>query len=92
MKLSSLTLAKAFMRRVTKELQYKEYEEDLLLQGVRFAFRIHQVTFKTSQNTESPPPPRLTNCTFFQFAGGFDAETKHAFDELRKVGTCQQKP
>ncbi|KAE9460981.1 hypothetical protein C3L33_07105, partial [Rhododendron williamsianum] len=68
MKLSSLTLAKAFMRRVTKELQYKEYEEDLLLQGVRFAFRIHQ------------------------FAGGFDAETKHAFDELRKVGTCQQKP
>ncbi|XP_058198821.1 protein CHUP1, chloroplastic isoform X2 [Rhododendron vialii] len=43
MKLSSLTLAKAFMRRVTKELQYKEYEEDLLLQGVRFAFRIHQV-------------------------------------------------
>lgn len=50
MKLSSLTLAKAFMRRVTKELQYKEYEEDLLLQGVRFAFRIHQVTFKTSQH------------------------------------------
>lgn len=79
------------MRRVTKELQYKEYEEDLLLQGVRFAFRIHQVPFKPL-STESQPPPRLTNPEFFQFAGGFDKETKHAFDELRKVGTCQQKP
>ncbi|KAF5930794.1 hypothetical protein HYC85_031667 [Camellia sinensis] len=69
MKLSSLTLAKAYMRRVTKELKYNEssQEQDLLLQGVRFAFRVHQ------------------------FAGGFDAETKHAFEELRNVGTGQQK-
>ncbi|KAL6956775.1 hypothetical protein U1Q18_033506 [Sarracenia purpurea var. burkii] len=69
MKFSSLTLAKTYMRRVIKELQYNEnsQEDDLLLQGVRFAFRIHQ------------------------FAGGFDAETKHAFDELRKVGTGQKK-
>ncbi|XP_057483343.1 protein CHUP1, chloroplastic-like [Actinidia eriantha] len=65
MKLGSLTLAKSYMRRVTKELQFNEslQEENLLLQGVRFAFRVHQ------------------------FAGGFDAETKHAFEELRKVGT-----
>ncbi|PSS09502.1 hypothetical protein CEY00_Acc16525 [Actinidia chinensis var. chinensis] len=65
MKLGSLTLAKSYMRRVTKELQFNEslQEENLLLQGVRFAFRVHQ------------------------FAGGFDVETKHAFEELRKVGT-----
>lgn len=64
MKLSSLTLAKACMKRVTKELEYNEFsQEDVLIQGVRFAFRVHQ------------------------FAGGFDAETKQAFEEIRKVGS-----
>ncbi|XP_059660889.1 protein CHUP1, chloroplastic isoform X2 [Cornus florida] len=45
MKLSSLALAKEYMKRVTKELQYNEssQEEILLLQGVRFAYRVHQV-------------------------------------------------
>ncbi|KAK2643513.1 hypothetical protein Ddye_025276 [Dipteronia dyeriana] len=44
MKLSSLRLAKEYMRRVTKELQSNESsrEENLLLQGVRFAYRVHQ--------------------------------------------------
>ncbi|PON85441.1 CHUP1-like protein [Trema orientale] len=45
MKLSSLKLAKEYMRRITRELQSNEStrEENLLLQGVRFAYRIHQV-------------------------------------------------
>ncbi|XP_030506539.2 INCREASED PETAL GROWTH ANISOTROPY 1-like protein 1 [Cannabis sativa] len=44
MKLSSLRLAKEYMKRITKELQCNECtrEENLLLQGVRFAYRIHQ--------------------------------------------------
>lgn len=47
MKLSSLRLAKEYMKRITKELQseFVREENDLLLQGVRFAYRIHQVDF-----------------------------------------------
>ncbi|XP_071921542.1 protein CHUP1, chloroplastic-like [Coffea arabica] len=66
-KLASVKLAKVYMRRVAMELQSKgaldkESSMDyMLLQGVRFAFRIHQ------------------------FAGGFDADTMHAFEELRHL-------
>ncbi|XP_061356473.1 INCREASED PETAL GROWTH ANISOTROPY 1-like protein 1 [Gastrolobium bilobum] len=44
MKLSSLRLAKEFMKRVTKELESNEalQEDNLLVQGVKFAFRVHQ--------------------------------------------------
>ncbi|CAK8537831.1 unnamed protein product [Lathyrus sativus] len=42
MKLSSLRLAKEFMKRVTKEMESHEDNNSLLLQGVKFAFRIHQ--------------------------------------------------
>ncbi|XP_028784706.1 protein CHUP1, chloroplastic [Neltuma alba] len=44
MKLSSLRVAKEYMKRVTKELVGNEasQEDNLLLQGVRFAFRVHQ--------------------------------------------------
>ncbi|GAV66586.1 hypothetical protein CFOL_v3_10096 [Cephalotus follicularis] len=44
MKLSSLKLAKEYMKRITKELHLNKCskEENLLLQGVRFAYRIHQ--------------------------------------------------
>ncbi|KAG4989339.1 hypothetical protein AAZX31_11G196900 [Glycine max] len=44
MKLSSLKLAREFMKRVTKELESNEVskEDNLLVQGVRFAFRVHQ--------------------------------------------------
>ncbi|KAJ9167548.1 hypothetical protein P3X46_022192 [Hevea brasiliensis] len=43
-KLSSLRLAKEYMKRITKELQINECldEENLLLQGARFAYRVHQ--------------------------------------------------
>ncbi|XP_011003883.1 PREDICTED: protein CHUP1, chloroplastic-like [Populus euphratica] len=69
MKLSSLRLAKDYLKRITKELQLNECsgEENLLLQGARFAYRVHQ------------------------FAGGFDAETMHAFQELKKIGMGRLK-
>ncbi|KAL5771863.1 hypothetical protein ACOSP7_011472 [Xanthoceras sorbifolium] len=66
-KFGSVMLAKKYMKRVAMELQSKTgLEKDpamdyMLLQGVRFAFRIHQ------------------------FAGGFDAETMHGFEELRNI-------
>ncbi|MCL7048720.1 hypothetical protein MKW94_020251 [Papaver nudicaule] len=67
-KLASVKLAMKFMNRVSTELEAAggapELEE-LMLQGVRFAFRVHQ------------------------FAGGFDAETMSAFQELRnKSKSC----
>ncbi|XP_020536551.1 protein CHUP1, chloroplastic isoform X2 [Jatropha curcas] len=45
MKLSSLRLAKAYMKRIIKELQANECSgsDNLLLQGARFAYRLHQV-------------------------------------------------
>ncbi|XP_052199634.1 protein CHUP1, chloroplastic [Diospyros lotus] len=64
-KLSSVQLAKKYMKRVATELdvlsgpEKEPNREFLLLQGVRFAFRVHQ------------------------FAGGFDADSMKAFEELR---------
>ncbi|GMH15223.1 hypothetical protein Nepgr_017064 [Nepenthes gracilis] len=64
-KLSSVQLAKKYMKRVASELdslngpEMEPNREFLLLQGIRFAFRVHQ------------------------FAGGFDAESMKAFEELR---------
>lgn len=44
MKLSSLVLAKEYMKRVGKQLQSSDPSQDgdLLIQGVRFGFRVHQ--------------------------------------------------
>ncbi|XP_071716950.1 protein CHUP1, chloroplastic [Rutidosis leptorrhynchoides] len=64
-KLASVQLARKYMKRVASELDALEGPEKepnrefLVLQGVRFAFRVHQ------------------------FAGGFDAESMKAFEELR---------
>lgn len=64
-KLASVQLARKYMKRVASELdalngtEKEPNREFLLLQGVRFAFRVHQ------------------------FAGGFDAESMQAFEELR---------
>ncbi|KAF6142249.1 hypothetical protein GIB67_012098 [Kingdonia uniflora] len=66
-KLTSVKLAMMYMRRISAELEAVgsgHETEELMLQGVRFAFRVHQ------------------------FAGGFDVETMHAFQELRnKAGS-----
>ncbi|KAG6420588.1 hypothetical protein SASPL_117123 [Salvia splendens] len=70
-KLASVKLAMKYMKRVTAELGMVTggpEEEDLIVQGVKFAFRVHQ------------------------FAGGFDAETMKAFQELRdKFQLCQNQ-
>lgn len=64
-KLASVQLARKYMKRVAAELdaldgpEKEPNREFLVLQGVRFAFRVHQ------------------------FAGGFDAESMKAFEELR---------
>ncbi|KAM0019830.1 putative protein CHUP1 [Helianthus debilis subsp. tardiflorus] len=64
-KLASVQLARKYMKRVASELdaldgpEKEPNREFLVLQGVRFAFRVHQ------------------------FAGGFDAESMKAFEELR---------
>ncbi|KAM7459830.1 hypothetical protein LguiA_036189 [Lonicera macranthoides] len=64
-KLTSVQLARKYMKRVASELDALDGPENepnrefLVLQGVRFAFRVHQ------------------------FAGGFDAESMKAFEELR---------
>ncbi|GAB2285141.1 hypothetical protein Dimus_019595 [Dionaea muscipula] len=62
-KLSSLRLANEYMKRIGKELQSSKCfkAEDLTLQGVRFAYRVHQ------------------------FAGGFDTDTRQAFDDLKRL-------
>ncbi|XP_072967874.1 protein CHUP1, chloroplastic-like [Typha angustifolia] len=73
-KFASVKLAKNYMKRVASELQSTGASnkdpalEYMLLQGVRFAFRIHQ------------------------FAGGFDAETMRAFEELRNLAHDRNKP
>lgn len=70
-KVASVQLANKYMKRVASELDALEGTEKepnrefLLLQGVRFAFRVHQ------------------------FAGGFDAESMKAFEELRSKMTTQ---
>ncbi|KAG4974744.1 hypothetical protein JHK87_031565 [Glycine soja] len=62
MKLSSLKLSREFMKRVTKELESNEAskEDNLLVQGVRFAFRVHQVglCFPDYATIPEEPNPR----------------------------------
>lgn len=70
-KLSSVQLAKKYMKRVATELdtlsgpEKEPNREFILLQGIRFAFRVHQ------------------------FAGGFDAESMKAFEDLRNRASTQ---
>ncbi|XP_040996800.1 protein CHUP1, chloroplastic-like [Juglans microcarpa x Juglans regia] len=73
-KLSSVQLARKYMKRVVSELdalnepENEPNREFLVLQGVHFAFCVHQ------------------------FAGGFDAESMEAFEELRsRIHTSRRK-
>ena len=82
------------------ELQFKGTSEKdssldyMVLQGVRFAFRIHQVRHKLQfflafllQRKDFD----YGKCVYVQFAGGFDAETMHAFEELRDLAVVLSK-
>lgn len=113
-KLSSVQLARKYMRRVASELdamnepEKEPNREFLVLQGVRFAFRIHQVYFNFILSKRKRKHLHADNKTLnlfylknvivfknirsvadvlelicFQFAGGFDAESMKAFEELR---------
>ena len=91
MKLSSLRLANEYMKRITGELQSNECtrEENLLLQGVRFAYRIHQVnniSLRIQILFSVPQCLKANTKETFQFAGGFDGETIRAFQDLKRVG------
>lgn len=74
MKVSSLRLAKEYMKRIRKELESEE-NENLLLQGVRFAFRVHQVDFTqipfcslfSTFNEYDIPHLNILSNTFFGF-------------------------
>ncbi|RDY00927.1 Protein CHUP1, chloroplastic, partial [Mucuna pruriens] len=83
MKLSSLRLAKEFMKRITRELESTEplQEDNLFVQGSAPG-RVH------SSNTPKLTFPliQLISHEAFQFAGGFDPETIQAFQELKKIG------
>lgn len=93
MKLSSLKLAKDYMKRITKELQNTESscDENLVLQGVRFAYRVHQVKWLQTMNSILTFTIHLTYHQEIQFAGGFDAETIQAFEKLKRVGLGSDK-
>lgn len=64
-KLNSLRLAKEYMKRIIKELQSSRVSssEEIIHQGARFAYRVHQ------------------------FTGGFDLDTEHVFEELKRIHT-----
>lgn len=100
------------MKRVASELdalsgpEKEPNREFFILQGVRFAFRVHQVCFisvsvssnlylkhKESKTFRNVNNKEVENCDNYgneilnrnwsQFAGGFDAESMKAFEELR---------
>ncbi|CAI9761419.1 unnamed protein product [Fraxinus pennsylvanica] len=43
-KLASVKLAMKYMKRVSAELEFVGEEEELIIQGVKFAFRVHQMS------------------------------------------------
>ncbi|ESQ36195.1 hypothetical protein EUTSA_v10007909mg [Eutrema salsugineum] len=69
LKYSSMRLAQEYMKRVINELESNggAKEGNIMLQGVRFAYTVHQ------------------------FAGGFDGETLHIFNELKKITTSEPR-
>ena len=89
-----MNLVKTFMKRVTLELESvqnserESSQESLVLQGVNFAYRAHQVYIIIP----FLQPPKHSFFGLFvhffgaitQFAGGLDAETLCAFEEIRQ--------
>lgn len=84
------------MKRVASELDALDGPENepnrefLVLQGVRFAFRVHQVHAQISHYYVKSLKMKIlkdlvieSSLLCFQFAGGFDAESMKAFEELR---------
>jgi hypothetical protein len=92
-KQASMRLAKMYMKRVITELELARNserecnQEALLLQGLHFAYRAHQVILE-------PATPvvlilvvgnfHVFCCVYLQFAGCLDSETMCAFEEIRQ--------
>nr|CAN78725.1 hypothetical protein VITISV_020008 [Vitis vinifera] len=83
-KLSSVQLARKYMKRVSSELdalsgpEKEPNREFLILQGVRFAFPCSSEVENCDKYGNN-----ILNWTCSQFAGGFDAESMKVFEELR---------
>jgi hypothetical protein len=95
-KLQSVKLAMKYLRRVSSELEAIKGgpdEEELMLQGVRFAFRVHQVT--TPLAHVYAQIIKYVYCAqpycSLQFAGGFDGDTMRAFQELKEKAFQSQR-
>jgi Wiskott-Aldrich syndrome protein len=94
-KFQSVKLARKYLERVSSELESIKVgpdEEELMLQGVRFAFRVHQVGVHTILciiGHSKDQLNRIQTCCFVQFASGFDVDTMRAFQELKeKASMC----
>jgi hypothetical protein len=83
-----------YLKRVSSELEAIEggpEEEELMLQGVRFAFRVHQVLHDWLQVDCVIGVVLMLRRPYWsvQFAGGFDADTMRAFQEIKeKASMC----
>lgn len=79
------------MKRISNELESNggAKEGNLMLQGVRFAYTIHQVHKFTSIWFISIW--FFPNISSIQFAGGFDGETLGIFHELKKISTSETR-
>uniref|UniRef100_M8C781 Protein CHUP1, chloroplastic n=1 Tax=Aegilops tauschii TaxID=37682 RepID=M8C781_AEGTA len=97
-KIQSVKLARKYLRRVSSELEATQGgpdEEELMLQGVRFAFRVHQVdpTAPPLSHTLTLIPMHGHGAQFYrfvQFAGGFDGDTMRAFQEIKEKANALQ--
>lgn len=99
-KFQSVKLARKYLERVSSELEAIKVgpdEEELMLQGVRFAFRVHQVGVyiviirrKIRHCYQFDQLKGIRAHRFVQFASGFDADTMRAFQELKeKASLCR---
>ncbi|KAF8726762.1 hypothetical protein HU200_019234 [Digitaria exilis] len=96
-KLQSVKLARKYLRRVSSELEAIQGgpdEEELMLQGVRFAFRVHQVTNPLYPTQYESQLIKFVCCAqpycYSQFAGGFDGDTMRAFQDLKEKASTFQ--
>lgn len=84
------------MKRISNELESNggAQEGNLMLQGVRFAYTIHQVHKFTNQYDLRAMFISIwffPNISSIQFAGGFDGETLGIFHELKKISTSETR-
>ena len=88
-----MRLAKMYMMRVIAELELarnseREFnQEALLLQGLHFAYKAHQVILEPATPVVlilHSGNSHVFCCVYLQLAGGLDSETMCAFEEIRQ--------